>query len=134
ARGRVRHEDVKQAVAPAGGGAGELRAFAGDVPDRLAAPGADFDDLRLHAPDHRPRVCARARRCPLPPAREPDGPGGRAWWCAARRAVMPRAPGTHVHHEAASREKILVEKGLGVDLGYYRPPNSPSSPNPPPKS
>src|SRR5271165_6117190 len=49
ARGRVRHEDVQQAVAALGGGAGERRAFAGDVPDRLPGPGTDFDDLRLHA-------------------------------------------------------------------------------------
>src|SRR5207247_1039186 len=58
ARGRVGHEDVQQAVAPTGGGGGELGALAGDVPDRLAAPGADVDDLRLHAPDHRLPLCS----------------------------------------------------------------------------
>ena len=53
ARGGVRHEHVQQPVAPGRRRRREPRAFAGDIPDRLAPAGVDLDDLRLHAPDHR---------------------------------------------------------------------------------
>jgi hypothetical protein len=48
ARGRVRHEHVQQPVAAVRRHARELRAVPGDVPDGLAVPGMDVDDLRLH--------------------------------------------------------------------------------------
>src|SRR5439155_1319798 len=97
ARGRVRYEDVQQAVAPAGGGAGEVGAFAGDVPDRLAPAGTDVDDLRLHAPDHRLPVCARVRKCSLPSAPAPT-----PCRCPAARAP-PGGPGTSCSSRPATR-------------------------------
>ena len=51
--GWVWQEEMQQAVAPVGGVVtlGTCLVMSGSFP----APGTDFDDLRLHAPDHRDR-------------------------------------------------------------------------------
>jgi hypothetical protein len=43
-------------------------------------------------------------------------------------------PGAQVHREAVSCEKIVVEKGLAVNLVHHDAPNPPPSPNPPRKN
>jgi len=49
-------------------------------------------------------------------------------------AVILAAHDARVHREAASCGKILVERGLGVDLVHHSPPNPPTNPKQPRKS
>ena len=85
------------------------------APGVLAAFGAHADPVPLPGGEGttwRAGEVVHGRQLMIPPP------------CAVRTAVMPRVPGTHVHHEASSHEKIVEEMGLVVDLVHYRPPES----------